>query len=59
MRDGWAMLRSHGELLALPGQLTQPQLDCLGDMLMAAPPGRWRSELLASLRLLREVETCP
>lgn len=59
MRDGWAMLRAHGEVVALPGHLSQAQLDTLGDMLLAAPAGRWRSELLASLRQLREVELCP
>lgn len=58
-RTSWAMVKAHGEVLALPGRLTQPQLDTLADMLLAAPAGRWRSDLLASLRQLREVELCP
>ncbi len=47
----------YGEALALPYRLTQPQLDALADMLIAAPESRYRSALLASLRQLREMET--
>jgi len=56
MRDGWVLVKTHGEVLALPGRMTQPQLDTLGDMLEAAPEGRHRSALLASLRQLRDME---
>lgn len=58
MRDGWAMVRADGEVVVLPYQLTQPQLDTLGDMMMAAPASPYRSHIVASLRQLREVETC-
>jgi hypothetical protein len=59
MRDGWVMVRANGEALVLPNKLTQPQLDTLADMLIAAPESPYRSALLASLRRLRELETCP
>jgi hypothetical protein len=52
MRDGWVMVRAHGEAVALPDRVTQAQLDCLGDMLLGAPDGPYRSHLLASLRSL-------
>jgi hypothetical protein len=55
MRDGWTMVRSTGEALALPCLLTQAQLDALGDVLTAAPPGAYRTALMGSLRLLREL----
>jgi hypothetical protein len=58
MRDGWVMVRAHGEVLVLPHLLTQPQLDALGDVLIAARESPYRSALLASLRRLRELETC-
>lgn len=58
MRDGWVMVKAHGEALVLPGRATQPQLDSLADMLVAAPDGTYRSGLLASLRQLREQEAC-
>jgi len=57
MRDGWVMVRAHGEVLALPSP-TQAQMDTLGDMLRAAPESLYRSNLLASLRELRDLETC-
>jgi hypothetical protein len=59
MRDGWVMVRSTGEALALPDRVSQPQLDTLADMLIAAPVGPYRSELLTSLRRLQELEICP
>ena len=59
MRDGWVMVRSDGEALALPDRVTQPQLDTLADMLQGAPVGSYRSVLLASLRRLQELERCP
>lgn len=59
MRDGWVMVRSSGEALALPDRVTQPQLDTLADALIAAPVGSYRSALLASLRRLQELGTCP
>ena len=59
MRDGWVMVRWSGEALALPDRVTQPQLDTLADMLIAAPVGPYRSELLTSLRRLQELEVCP
>jgi hypothetical protein len=59
MRDGWVMVRSDGEALALPHRVTQPQLDTLADALIAAPAGPYRSALLASLRRLQELEACP
>jgi hypothetical protein len=55
MRDGWVMVKAHGEVVSLPS-MTQPQWDTLGDMLVAAPPTGWRSQLLDSLRELRELE---
>jgi hypothetical protein len=58
MRDGWAMVKVHGEALVLPHRVTQSQLDALGDMLIAAPESRYRSALLTSLRALHELETC-
>jgi len=54
----WAMVKSHGEVIARPDRLSQAQLDSLSDMLMAAPDGPYRSSLLASLRQLRELEMC-
>lgn len=57
MRDGWLMVRAHGEVLVLPDRLTQAQLDTLGDMLTAAPDGGFRSYILEALRTLREVQT--
>jgi hypothetical protein len=59
MRDGWVMVKAHGEVLVLPRRVTQPQLDTLADMLIAAPDGPYRSWLLASLRRVRELEMCP
>jgi hypothetical protein len=59
MRDGWVMVRADGEALALPDRVTQPQLDMLADVLLAAPIGSYRSALLASLRRLRELDMCP
>jgi len=59
MRDGWVMVRADGEALALPDRVTQPQLDMLADVLLAAPVGLYRSALLASLRRLRELDVCP
>ena len=56
MNDGWVMVRAHGEVIARPDKLTQPQWDTLGDMLIAAPESGFRSYLLASLRTMREVE---
>jgi hypothetical protein len=53
------MVRASGEALALPRRLTQSQLDTLRDMLIAAPAGMYRSNLLDSLRRVREMETCP
>lgn len=55
MRDGWVMVRSTGEVVSLPG-LSQSQWDALGDMLVAAPGGGYRSWLLQSMRQLRELE---
>jgi len=57
MRDGWVMVQSHGELLALPDRVTQAQLNVLGDVLVSAPPSGYRSNLLASLRLLCQRDT--
>ena len=59
MRDGWVMVRWCGEALALPDRVTQPQIDTLADMLIAAPVGPYRSELLTSLRRLQELEIRP
>jgi hypothetical protein len=59
MRDGWVMVRADGEALALPDRVTQPQLDMLADVLLAAPVGSYRSALLSSLRRLRELDMCP
>ena len=59
MRDGWVMVRADGEALALPDRVTQPQLDMLADVLLAAPVGSYRSALLASLRRLQELDMCP
>ena len=59
MRDGWVMVRWCGEALALPDRVTQPQVDTLADMLIAAPAGPYRSELLTSLRRLQELEISP
>ena len=56
MRDGWVMVRSCGEALALPYRVTQPQLDTLADALIAAPAGPYRSTLLASMRRLQDLE---
>lgn len=53
------MVRASGEALVLPRRLTQPQLDTLGDMLIAALASMYRTNLLDSLRLVRELETCP
>jgi hypothetical protein len=58
MRDGWCMVRASGEALVLPRRVTQPQLDTLADMLIAAPDGSYRSWLLSSLRRVRELEEC-
>ena len=55
MRDGWVMVRCHGEVIALPDRVSQAQLDTLADMLLAAPDTPYRSELMASLRLLLEM----
>src|SRR5437588_11039001 len=54
MRDGWVMVRTHGEVVCLYG-LTQPQWDTLGDLLQAAPPGVYRASVLASVRQLHDV----
>src|SRR2546430_12266786 len=59
MRDGWIMVRSSGEALALPHRITQPQLDTLAAVLIIAPVGLYRSALLASLRQLQELEANP
>jgi hypothetical protein len=58
MRDGWVMVRADGEALALPDRVTQPQLDMLADVLLAAPVGPYRSALLVSLRRLQELDLC-
>jgi hypothetical protein len=58
MRDGWVMVRADGEALALPDRVTQPQLDMLADVLLAAPVGSYRSTLLVSLRRLQELDLC-
>jgi hypothetical protein len=58
MRDGWVMVRADGEALALPDRVTQPQLDMLADVLLAAPVGSYRSALLVSLRRLLEFDVC-
>jgi hypothetical protein len=36
--------------------ISQAQWDTLGDLLMAAPLGAYRSQLLGSMRQLRELE---
>ena len=54
----WAMVKAHGEVIALPGRLAQPQWDSLGDMLVNAPDGSYRSFLLDSLRRLQRFEMC-
>lgn len=56
MRDGWVMVKSYGEVIALPGRLTQPQIDSLGDMLCNAPDDLYRKNLLTSLRNLQRME---
>jgi len=58
MTDGWCMVRANGEALVLSRKVTQSMLNTLADMLIAAPDGSYRSALLASLRLLRELEEC-
>lgn len=58
MRDCWVMVRCDGEVVALPDRVSQAQLDTLADALLAAPDGAYRSNLLASLRQLRELEAC-
>jgi hypothetical protein len=55
IRDGWIMIRAHGELVCRP-DLAQVQWDTLGDILQGAPDGDYRSNLLASLRMLHELE---
>jgi hypothetical protein len=54
----WAMVKAHGEVIALPGRLAQPQFDSLGDMLVSAPDGAYRSHLLVSLRRIQQFEMC-
>jgi hypothetical protein len=56
--DPWLLVKCHGEVL-YSVYLTQAQLDTLGDMLRAAPDGPYRSQLIASLRGLRELEERP
>jgi hypothetical protein len=56
--DPWLLVKSHGEVL-FSVYLTQAQLDTLVDMLRAAPDCPYRSQLIASLRRLRELETAP
>ncbi len=58
MRDGWCLVKANGDVWVLPNRVAQPQLDSLGDMLIAAPGGLYRSHLLLSLRRLRELEMC-
>jgi hypothetical protein len=55
MRD-WCMVKSHGEVLVLPGQLSQRQLDSLGDILCAAPEGLYQRNIQASLRQIQQME---
>jgi hypothetical protein len=56
--DPWLLVKSHGEVL-FSVYLTQAQVDAVGDVLMAAPDSAYRSELLASLRGLHELEEKP
>src|SRR5262245_60442259 len=57
MTDGWIMVRENGEVVALPGRVTQAQLDTLMDMLVAAPlDSGYRAWMLDSLRQLAELE---
>lgn len=55
-RDPWINVKSHGEVIALPGRVSQAQLDTLGDMLLSAPHSHYRSHLLDSLRTLTMLE---
>lgn len=56
MADGWVLVRAHGEAVCLP-RITQAQWDTLGDMVVSAPAGAYRSHLLKSMRELREMDT--
>jgi hypothetical protein len=56
MRDGWVMVRATGEVIALPDYLSQPQWNTLGDMLIAAPDGQYRSRLLDSIHTIQQLE---
>jgi hypothetical protein len=56
MRDGWVMVRAHGEVVYLFG-LTQAQWDTLGDLLHATASGPFRTNVITSLRQLRDLES--
>jgi hypothetical protein len=56
--DPWLLVKCHGEVL-FSIYLTQAQMDTVGDMLLATPASGYRSQLLASIRGLRELEEQP
>jgi hypothetical protein len=57
MRDRWVMVRATGDVIALPDYLSQPQWDTLGDMLIAAPEGPYKSRLVDSIRTIQQLES--
>jgi hypothetical protein len=56
-RSRWLLVKGHGEVLALPGRVTQAQLNALMGILLAAPNGSgYRAQLHQALRVLSEME---
>jgi len=55
-QSSWILIKDYGEVFALPGRITQRQYDFLGDVLIHAPNGPYRSYFLDSLRTLQNME---